>query len=230
MLSGSQAPFLYALSILVVFLCLAALYESWSIPLSVMLVMPLGVVGAVLAATLRGFYNDVYFQVGLLTTIGLSAKNAILIVQFADVAETRGADAAEAAMAGRAPAAAADPDDLAGLHGRRLPAGDRHRAPARPASTTSAPASIGGMLAATAAGDLLRAAVLRRRAALDPGAAAPAIPTPGRGGGLSVAVNSRTSFPPIYSHSQPVVSGRLSKNISYAYYFATIIDNLLRLN
>jgi multidrug efflux pump len=97
-LSGSQAPFLYGLSVLVVFLCLAALYESWSIPLSVILVVPLGVLGAVAAATLRGFYNDVYFQVGLLTTIGLSAKNAILIVQFADVAEKRGADAQEAAM------------------------------------------------------------------------------------------------------------------------------------
>jgi len=98
LLSGSQAPLLYALSILIVFLCLAALYESWSIPLSVILVVPLGVFGAVSAATLRGFYNDVYFQVGLLTTIGLSAKNAILIVQFADVAEKRGADPREAAM------------------------------------------------------------------------------------------------------------------------------------
>ncbi|HEY1426504.1 MAG TPA: efflux RND transporter permease subunit [Caulobacteraceae bacterium] len=97
-LSGSQAPFLYALSLLVVFLCLAALYESWSIPLSVILVVPLGVFGAVLAATLRGFYNDVYFQVGLLTTMGLTAKNAILIVQFADGAEARGADPREAAM------------------------------------------------------------------------------------------------------------------------------------
>ena len=82
------------ISLLVVFLCLAALYESWSIPLSVMLVIPLGVLGAVLAATLRGLYNDVYFQVGLLTTIGLSAKNAILIVEFAEEAEKRGADAA----------------------------------------------------------------------------------------------------------------------------------------
>ncbi len=98
LLSGSQAPFLYGLSVLVVFLSLAALYESWSIPLSVILVVPLGVLGAVLAATLRGFYNDVYFQVGLLTTIGLSAKNAILIVQFADVAEKRGAVPREAAM------------------------------------------------------------------------------------------------------------------------------------
>ncbi len=75
-LSGNQAPALYAISLIVVFLCLAALYESWSIPFSVMLVVPLGVIGALLAATLRGLNNDVYFQVGLLTTIGLSAKNA----------------------------------------------------------------------------------------------------------------------------------------------------------
>jgi multidrug efflux pump len=82
-LSGAQAPLLYALSVLVVFLCLSALYESWSIPLAVLLVVPLGVLGALLAATGRGLSNDVYFQVGLLTTIGLSAKNAILIIQFA---------------------------------------------------------------------------------------------------------------------------------------------------
>ena len=81
--SGSQAPILYGISILVVFLCLAALYESWSIPFSVIMVVPLGVLGALLAVSLRGLENDVFFQVGLLTTVGLSAKNAILIVEFA---------------------------------------------------------------------------------------------------------------------------------------------------
>ncbi|GAA3614528.1 efflux RND transporter permease AcrB [Gibbsiella greigii] len=98
-LSGNQAPSLYAISILVVFLCLAALYESWSIPFSVMLVLPLGVIGALLAATMRGLSNDVYFQVGLLTTIGLSAKNAILIVEFAkDLMEKEGKGLIEATL------------------------------------------------------------------------------------------------------------------------------------
>ncbi|QCR35359.1 multidrug efflux RND transporter permease AcrD [Nissabacter sp. SGAir0207] len=91
-LSGSQAPALYVLSLLVVFLCLAALYESWSIPFSVMLVVPLGVIGAVAATWLRGLENDVYFQVGLLTIIGLSAKNAILIVEFANELNQKGQD------------------------------------------------------------------------------------------------------------------------------------------
>ena len=97
-LSGSQAPALYAISLLVIFLCLAALYKSWSIPFSVMLVVPLGVVGALLATWLRGLENDVYFQVGLLTVIGLSAKNAILIVEFANEVNTRGKDVVSATL------------------------------------------------------------------------------------------------------------------------------------
>jgi multidrug efflux pump len=89
--SGNQAPALYAISILVVFLLLAALYESWSIPLSVIMVIPLGIVGALLATTLRGLSNDIYFQVGMLTTMGLASKNAILIVEFAkDIYERTG--------------------------------------------------------------------------------------------------------------------------------------------
>ena len=97
-LSGSQAPTLYAISILVVFLSLAALYESWSIPFSVIMVVPLGVLGALLAANGRGLSNDVYFQVGLLTTVGLSAKNAILIVEFARELRAQGRSTVEAAL------------------------------------------------------------------------------------------------------------------------------------
>jgi multidrug efflux pump len=99
-LSSGQTLMLYSISILVVFLCLAALYESWSVPLSVLLVIPLGVIGAVLAATLRGLQNDVYFQVALLTTIGLSSKNAILIVEFAEAAFQRGTPLVAAAIEG----------------------------------------------------------------------------------------------------------------------------------
>jgi multidrug efflux pump len=97
-LSGAQAPALYAISLLVVFLCLAALYESWSVPFSVMLVVPLGVAGALLATWLRGLENDVYFQVGLLTVIGLSAKNAILIVEFANDMNAAGKELVAATM------------------------------------------------------------------------------------------------------------------------------------
>ena len=97
-LSSGQAPYLYALSLLVVFLCLAALYESWSVPVAVLLVIPLGLVGAVFAVTLRGLQNDVYLQIGLLTTMGLAAKNAILMIEFAEQAERRGARVIDAAL------------------------------------------------------------------------------------------------------------------------------------
>ncbi|KPN90464.1 efflux RND transporter permease subunit [Pseudomonas nunensis] len=97
-LSGSQAPILLGLSLLIVFLCLAALYESWSIPTSVLLVVPLGVLGAVLAVTLRGMPNDVFFKVGLITIIGLSAKNAILIIEFAKSLYDEGHDLIDATL------------------------------------------------------------------------------------------------------------------------------------
>lgn len=96
--AGAQTGSLYAISLAVVFLCLAALYESWSIPIAVMLVVPLGIFGAILATFLRGLNNDVYFQVGLLTTVGLSAKNAILIVQFAKANYEHGMDLVEATV------------------------------------------------------------------------------------------------------------------------------------
>jgi multidrug efflux pump len=97
-LSSGQAPMLYAISLVVVFLCLAALYESWSIPVAVLLVIPLGLVGAVFAVTLRGLQNDVYLQIGLLTTMGLAAKNAILMIEFAEQAERKGARVIDAAL------------------------------------------------------------------------------------------------------------------------------------
>jgi multidrug efflux pump len=98
-LAGSQAIILYGFAILAVFLCLAALYESWSIPLAVILVVPLGVLGVLLATLLRGYANDVYFQVGLITIIGLSAKNAILIIEFAKDLQAQGRGVVEAALA-----------------------------------------------------------------------------------------------------------------------------------
>ncbi len=98
-LAGSQATILYAFAILAVFLALAALYESWSIPLAVVLVVPLGVLGVLLATLLRGYANDVYFQVGLITIIGLSAKNAILIIEFAKDLQAQGKGLVEAALA-----------------------------------------------------------------------------------------------------------------------------------
>jgi multidrug efflux pump len=98
-LAGSQAIILYAFAILAVFLCLAALYESWSIPMAVILVVPLGVLGVLLATLLRGYANDVYFQVGLITIIGLSAKNAILIIEFAKDMQAQGHHVVQAALA-----------------------------------------------------------------------------------------------------------------------------------
>jgi multidrug efflux pump len=97
-LSGAQAPMLYALSLLVVFLCLAALYESWAIPLAVILIVPLGILGALLAATLRGLPNDVFFKVGLLTTVGLATKNAILIIEYAKDLQAQGRGIIEAIL------------------------------------------------------------------------------------------------------------------------------------
>ena len=97
-LSGGQAPILYGLSLLVVFLCLAALYESWTIPVAVLLIIPLGLVGAIFLVTLRGLQNDVYLQIGLLTTMGLAAKNAILMIEFAEQAEKQGKRVIDAAL------------------------------------------------------------------------------------------------------------------------------------
>jgi multidrug efflux pump len=97
-LSSGQAPLLYALSLLVVFLCLAALYESWTIPVAVLLVIPLGLVGAIFFVTLRGLENDVYLQIGLLTTMGLAAKNAILMIEFAEQEERKGKRIIDAAL------------------------------------------------------------------------------------------------------------------------------------
>ena len=98
MASSGQALPLYGLSLLIVFLCLAALYESWSVPIAVLLVVPLGVIGAVIAATLTGLDNDIYFQVGLITTVGLASKNAILIVEFAEERVAGGMDVVQAAL------------------------------------------------------------------------------------------------------------------------------------
>ncbi len=99
-MAKAQAPLLYAFSILVIFLCLAALYESWPIPISILLVLPLGAIGGVIASSLRGMHNDVYFQIGLLTTLGLTTKNAILIVQFAKARVEEGKGLIEATLEG----------------------------------------------------------------------------------------------------------------------------------
>jgi HAE1 family hydrophobic/amphiphilic exporter-1 len=98
--AGTQTLPLYAFSVLMIFLCLAALYESWPIPIAILLVLPLGVIGSTIASSLRGMPNDVYFQIGLLTTLGLATKNAILIVQFAKTRLEQGAGLVEATLEG----------------------------------------------------------------------------------------------------------------------------------
>ena len=159
-LSSGQAPLLYALSLLVVFLCLAALYESWSIPVAVLLVIPLGLVGAIFAVTLRGLQNDVYLQIGLLTTMGLAAKNAILMIEFAEQAEKKGArviDAAlEAARIRLRPILMTSFSFIFGVLPLAISTGAG--ANSRIAIGTSV---IGGMLTATHPRDLLHPAVLR---------------------------------------------------------------------
>jgi HAE1 family hydrophobic/amphiphilic exporter-1 len=97
-LAGSQAPLLYAFSVIVIFLCVAALYESWAIPFTNLLMLPLGLFGAALATWLRGFPNDVYFQIGFITTLGLTTKNAILIIQFARERMMQGAGLIDATL------------------------------------------------------------------------------------------------------------------------------------
>ncbi len=133
-LAGAQGPMLYLVSLLVVFLSLAALYESWSIPFAVMLVVPLGIIGAILAALITQYVpvktvlsNDVYFQVGLLTTVGLAAKNAILIVEFAKDLYDRGERLTEAVIHAAKIRFRPDFDDLYGLHLRCYPSGIKLR-------------------------------------------------------------------------------------------------------
>jgi multidrug efflux pump len=126
-LAGATGLILFGFSLLAVFLCLAALYESWSIPLSVLLVVPLGVLGVLLGANLRGLANDVYFKVGLITIIGLSAKNAVLIIEFAKDLQAQGKSLCRGRAGGGPPALPPDPDDLDGLHPGRAAAGAGQR-------------------------------------------------------------------------------------------------------
>ena len=117
-MAGSQTPMLYSLSIFVIFLCLAALYESWAIPISILMALPLGVIGGVIASSLRGYANGVYFQIGLLTTLGLTAKNAILIVQFSKARIEAGIGIARSDPGSGETAVPPDSHDLPGLRFR----------------------------------------------------------------------------------------------------------------
>ncbi len=168
--AGSQTSSLYAISILFVLLCLAALYESWSIPVAVMLVVPLGIIGAVIANLLRGIDNDVYFQIGLLTTMGLAVKNAILIVEFARDFFEKGETLVEAALhAARERLRPILMTSIAFVCGTfPLAIASGAGAGARTAIGT---AVVGGMVHRHRAGGVLRAPVLRGGADADQGAA-----------------------------------------------------------
>ena len=125
--SGGASTFALGLAVIMVFLILAAQYERWSLPFSVLLALPFGTFGALAAVYLRGLTNDVYFQIGLVTLLGLAAKNAILIVEFAVMKHHEGMSASAAALEGCAAALPADPDDFARVHPRRAAARDLHR-------------------------------------------------------------------------------------------------------
>ena len=125
--TGNTAIFIFGLSVLFVFLALAAQYESWIMPFAIVLIVPLGVLAALLGVALRGLDNNILVQIGLIVLIGLAAKNAILIVEFARQAQERGAVGGRGGGRGLPAAAAADPDDGLRLHPRRRAAGDRHR-------------------------------------------------------------------------------------------------------
>ena len=137
--TGNAAVFIFGLSVLFVFLALAAQYESWVLPFAIVLVVPLGVLAALLGVSFRGLDNNILVQIGLIVLIGLAAKNAILIVEFARQAQERGLSAAEAAVEACRLQAAADPDDRVLLHPRRRAADDRDRARAPKCASRSAP-------------------------------------------------------------------------------------------